>query len=61
MAEPETNRGAIVAGIGFIAAGVVFLLEGLDVWDLEIAMLGPALLIGLGIAVLLGGRRRPPG
>jgi hypothetical protein len=60
VAEPETSRAAVVAGIGFIVAGLAFLLEGLDVWDLEISMLGPALLIGVGIAVLLGGRRRRP-
>jgi hypothetical protein len=50
-----------VAGVGFIAAGVIFLLEGLDVWELELALLGPALLIGVGIAVLLGGWRRHSG
>jgi hypothetical protein len=37
-------------------AGVAFLLEQLEVWDLEPGMLAPALLIGIGLAVLLGGR-----
>lgn len=61
MAEPGNSRSALVAGVGFIAAGVIFLLEGLDVWELELALLGPALLIGVGIAVLLGGWRRDSG
>jgi hypothetical protein len=47
-----------VAGIVFVVAGIAFLLEGLDVWDLEPRMLAPAALIGIGLAVLLGGRSR---
>jgi hypothetical protein len=35
---------------------VAFLLEALDVWNLELRMLAPALLIALGFAVLAGGR-----
>ncbi|HSJ49899.1 MAG TPA: DUF5668 domain-containing protein [Actinomycetota bacterium] len=58
MADPGVSRGAIAAGVAFVVAGVVFLLEGLGVWDLDIAVLGPALLIGIGIVVLLGGRPR---
>ena len=57
MAEP--SRSAIVAGIVFVVAGVAFLLEGLDVWELEMRMLAPAVLIGVGLAILLGGRSRP--
>lgn len=56
MAEPATNRTALVAGIFFIGAGVAFLLERLDVWQLELRTLAPALLIALGLAVVLGGR-----
>jgi hypothetical protein len=41
---------------GFIVTGLAFLLERLDVWDLEIRTLAPALLIALGFVVLLGGR-----
>jgi hypothetical protein len=60
MAEPERSRTALVGGIAFIVAGVAFLLERLDVWDLEVRMLAPALLIGVGLAILLGDRTKRP-
>lgn len=56
MAERETNRSALVFGIFFIVAGVAFLLDRLEVWDLQARYLLPILLIVLGIAVLIGGR-----
>jgi cell wall-active antibiotic response 4TMS protein YvqF len=56
VAEIRTSRRGLVAGIFFIVAGVAFLLERLDVWDLEIRTIAPALLIALGFVVLLGGR-----
>lgn len=56
MADRGVNRTALVAGIFFIVAGAAFLLERLDVWELEIRSLAPALLIALGFAVLLGGK-----
>jgi hypothetical protein len=50
-----------VAGVFFIAAGAVFLLERLGVWDVSLRVLGPVLLITLGVAIILGGRAsRPP-
>jgi hypothetical protein len=54
--EPRPNRAALVFGIVFVIAGVVFLLERLDVWDFEFRYVVPLLLIALGVAVLLGGR-----
>jgi hypothetical protein len=56
----STNRAALVAGVFFIAAGVVFLLDRLGLFDLRLRMLAPVLLIALGVAVLLGGRRTGP-
>lgn len=56
MADREPSRAAIVAGVVFIVAGIAFLLEQLDVWNLEAKTLAPALLIGVGLAILLGGR-----
>ena len=56
MDEPGQNRAALVFGIFFVLAGVVFLLERLEVWDFEIRYVAPLLLIALGVAVLLGGR-----
>jgi hypothetical protein len=45
-------------GVFFLVAGVAFLLDRLDVWNLRVRYLLPVLLIALGIAVLIGGR--PP-
>ena len=56
MAEPRTNRSALAFGVFFVAAGIAFLLERLDVWNLELRVLAPALLISLGFAVLVGAR-----
>ena len=56
MPEGGSSRTALLAGIAFVVAGVAFLLERLEVWDLEPDMLLPAVLIGVGLAVLLGGR-----
>ena len=58
MADRAPNRGALVAGIAFVVAGVAFLLEALDVWDLDLRTIAPAALIGVGLAILLGGRSR---
>ena len=60
MADPGLNRTALIAGVFFIAAGVVFLLERLGVWDVSLRVLGPVLLITLGVAIVLGGRAHPP-
>ena len=56
----STNRAALVFGIFFIAAGAMFLLDRLGVFELRLRLLAPVLLIVLGVAVLLGGRQRPP-
>jgi hypothetical protein len=55
------NRASLVAGIFFIVAGAVFLLDRLGVLELEFRVLAPVLLIAIGLAVLLGGRGRRPG
>lgn len=56
MADGGTNRTALVSGLFFIVAGVAFLLDRLDVWDLKVRYVFPFLLIVLGFAVLAGGR-----
>lgn len=58
MGEPAPSRSGVVMGVFFLAAGVAFLLDRLDVWNLRVRYLLPVLLIALGIAVLIGGR--PP-
>jgi hypothetical protein len=60
VADAGTSRPALVAGVFFVVAGVIFLLEALDVWDLSLRVIGPVLLITLGFAVILGGRTRQP-
>jgi len=56
--DESTNRASLVAGLFFIVAGAMFLLERLGVFELELRVLAPALLIAIGVAVLLGGRGR---
>jgi hypothetical protein len=58
MADARTK--ALATGVFFVVAGIVFLLEALDVWDLSLRVLGPVLLITLGVAVVLGGRSPQP-
>jgi hypothetical protein len=55
--DERTNRASLVAGLFFIVAGVLFLLERLDVFELRLRVLAPVLLIAIGAAVLWGGRR----
>jgi len=50
------NRRALVWGLFFIAAGIAFLLDRLDVWTLRARYVLPMLLIVLGGAILLSGR-----
>jgi hypothetical protein len=52
------HGGTLAAGVVFVVIGLTFLLEELGVWSLTTAtlrVLGPALLILLGAAVLLAG------
>jgi len=56
--DESTNRASLVAGVFFVVAGTMFMLERLGVFELELRVLAPALLIAIGVAVLLGGRGR---
>lgn len=60
MTDPGLDRSALVAGVFFLAAGAVFLLERLGVWEVSLRVLGPVLLITLGLAIILGGRMHGP-
>jgi Domain of unknown function (DUF5668) len=58
------DRLSLVAGVLFVLAGVLFLLDALDVWKLRIDYLVPLGLIVVGLGVLasawpLRDRRRP--
>lgn len=48
------QRRGLVTGLTFIALGVVFLLEALEVYELAPSTLWPLLLIALGATVLAG-------
>lgn len=56
MAE-RPDRGSIAFGLFFVAVGVAFLLDRLDVWTIRARYLPPIVLIALGVAVLVGARR----
>ena len=49
------DRLSLVVGVLFVLAGVVFLLDALDVWRLRGDYLVPLGLIVLGLAVLASG------
>jgi hypothetical protein len=51
------NRSGMVAGLLFIALGVLFLLDTLGTVDLRPSVLLPAVLIAVGVAVVLTARR----
>lgn len=54
------NMGSLIAGLVFIILGVLFLLDNLGVFEVSFAVIWPIVLIGVGLALLLGGlgRRR---
>jgi membrane protein DedA with SNARE-associated domain len=58
----EYHRGSVIWGLIFIVLGVLFLLDQLDVFDLQAAYIFPVVLIVIGVTFLISGaasRRRP--
>jgi hypothetical protein len=53
--DRRPDRLSLVAGLVFVAAGIVFLLDALDVWNLRGDYLVPIALIVLGLAVVASG------
>jgi hypothetical protein len=54
------HRGTLFAGVVYLAIGIVFILEALEVWALQIGDLrfvGPLALVVLGVAVVIGSMR----
>jgi hypothetical protein len=49
------DRRSLLGGLVFVLAGVVFLLDALDVWRLRGDYVVPLVLILLGVAVLASG------
>jgi len=60
---PRVDRLSLVVGVLFVLAGVVFLLDALEVWELRVDYLVPLGLIVVGLVVLASGwplrTRRP--
>ena len=54
MNQSRVNIGGFATGIVLLLLGVAFLLEELDVWDLNFSVVWPLILIGLGLAIGLG-------
>jgi hypothetical protein len=53
--ERRPDRLSLVAGLVFVAAGIVFLLDALEVWNLRGDYLLPIALIVLGLVVVATG------
>jgi hypothetical protein len=51
-ADRRVDRLSLVVGVLFVVAGVVFLLDALEVWTLRVDYLVPLGLIVLGLVVL---------
>ena len=48
----RVDRLSLVVGVLFVVAGILFLLDALDVWRLRVDYLVPLALIVLGLVVL---------
>ena len=48
----RVDRLSLVVGVVFVLAGVVFLLDALEVWELRVDYLVPLGLIVVGLVVL---------
>lgn len=59
MADRSVDRLGLALGVAFVVAGVLFLLDRLDVIPLRASVVLPIFLIALGVGILLGvGRGR---
>jgi hypothetical protein len=57
--DRRPDRLSLVAGLVFVAAGIVFLLDALEVWNLRGDYLVPIALIVLGLVVVASGWPAP--
>jgi hypothetical protein len=60
MIRERFDAGGVIAGLVFVALGIVFLLDRLDVWDLRFEVLWPAVLVGAGVLIVIGALLRRP-
>jgi hypothetical protein len=52
----KQHPGTFVAGVVFVIAGLAYLLEAFDVWDVRPGRLWPILLIAVGVVILASSR-----
>ena len=56
MQRHDLDPTSLVAGLLFAGLGLAFLFDGIGALDLEVRWVWPALLIGLGVALLASAR-----
>jgi hypothetical protein len=56
MTGSRLDVTALIVGFMFIVIGTLFLMDEYDVLELDAIFVLPVLVIGLGIAIILGGR-----
>jgi Domain of unknown function (DUF5668) len=61
MQRHELDATALIAGILFLSLGLLFLADRITSLDVEARWIWPALLIGLGLALLAAGRSSATG
>jgi len=54
MIRERFNPAGVIAGLLFIALGTALLLQHLDVWELELDVVLPVVLVGVGVLVVIG-------
>lgn len=57
MKRHDLDLTSLIAGVLFVGLGVLFLTDLLGSINLQVRWVWPALLIGLGVALLASGRR----
>ncbi len=58
----RVHRGALLAGAVYLALGITFVLEALEVWTMQIGdlrLVAPLALVVIGIAILIGATGGP--
>lgn len=50
----SVDPSAIIAGLIFIGLAGIFLLEALDVWEVQAVVPFGIMLVGIGIAIVVG-------
>lgn len=53
----KQHPGTFTAGLIFVIVGVAYLLDALEVWQVNVARTWPLVLIAAGIVVILNSRR----